>query len=166
MRKLARRPRKTLDVIRDATVPVQARRRTVTGGLWVYVRDNAPFGSRSPPASLFYYSPDHSAEQLIKHLTRHGGILQADPYAGLNGLYAAGCQPAPLVEVVCCAHGRCKLFELAELSKASLAVEAVRRTDAILDRERDLNGLPPEQRRLEEQDTVAPVGGRSRALDA
>src|SRR5450755_880254 len=42
----------------DTTVPVLARGKTITGRLWVYVRDDLPFGGRAPPGAIFYYSPD------------------------------------------------------------------------------------------------------------
>ena len=44
------------------------------------------------------------------------------------------------------AHGRRKLFELAQLARAPLAAEAVRRIDAIFDAERNINGLPAPRR--------------------
>jgi len=44
-------------------------------------------------------------------------------------------------------HARRKFFELAELAKAPLAVEAVLRIDAIFAIERDINAIPPDQRR-------------------
>lgn len=141
----------------DTTVPVLAKGRTITGRLWVYVRDDAPFGGRAPPAALFHYSPDRKAEHPARHLAAYGGILQADAYAGFNGLYAERRKPAPLVEAGCWAHGRRKLFDLAEVAQAPLAVEAVRRIDAIFDVERTLNGLPAEQRRAKRQDLVAPL---------
>jgi transposase len=141
----------------DTTVPVLAKGRTITGRLWVYVRDDAPFGGRAPPAALFHYSPDRKAEHPSRHLAAYGGILQADAYAGFNGLYGEGRKPAPLIEAGCWAHGRRKLFDLAEVAQAPLAVEAVRRIDAIFDVERTLNGLPAEQRRAKRQDLVAPL---------
>ena len=52
------------------------------------------------------------------------------------------------------AHGRRNFFKLAQLAKAPLAIEAVRRIDAIFDLERAINGLPQEQRRATRQDKV------------
>ncbi len=54
-------------------------------------------------------------------------------------------------------HGRRKLFDLAQLAKAPLAAEAVRRIDAIFDLERSINGLPPEQRLAFRRQHVAPL---------
>jgi hypothetical protein len=55
------------------------------------------------------------------------------------------------------AHGRRNFFKLAQLAKAPLAIEAVRRIDAIFDLERAINGLPHEQRRATRQDKIAPL---------
>jgi len=130
----------------DTTVPVQAKGRTTTGRLWTYVRDDRPFGGAPPPAALFYYSPDRRGQHPQEHLAQYAGILQADAYAGFAPLYAPARKPGPIVEAGCWAHGRRKLFELAELGRAPLAVEAVRRIDAIFDAERAINGMPAEQR--------------------
>ena len=72
--------------------------------------------------------------------------MQADAYAGFNGLYVAGRKPGPIIEAACWAHGRRKLFELAELQKAPIAIEAVRRIDELFAIEREINGLSPDQR--------------------
>lgn len=45
------------------------------------------------------------------------GLMQADAYSGYNGLYVAGRERGLIVEAACWAHGRRKLFELAELQK-------------------------------------------------
>ncbi len=56
-------------------------------------------------------------------------------------------------------HGRRKLFELAQLARAPLAAEAVRRIDAIFDAERTINGLPADQRLAVRQKHIAPLVG-------
>jgi transposase len=141
----------------DTTVPVLARGKTITGRVWTYVRDDRPFGGPAPPAAMFRYSRDRTAEHPNRHLTGYAGILQADAYAGYNALYEADRQPGPITEAACWAHSRRKLFELAELSRAPLAVEAVRRIDAIFDAERAINGLPADQRLAVRQQHIAPL---------
>ena len=49
---------------------------------WVYVRDDAPFAGRDPPAALFRYSRNRSGDHPVEHLRTFAGILQADAYAG------------------------------------------------------------------------------------
>ena len=100
----------------DTTVPVLAQGKTITGRVWTYVRDDRPFGGQAPPAAMFRYSRDRTAEHPNRHLAGYAGILQADAYAGYNALYEADRKPGPITEAACWAHGRRKLFELAELS--------------------------------------------------
>jgi transposase len=141
----------------DTTVPVLAKGKTITGRVWTYVRDDRPFGGRAPPAAMFRYSRDRTAEHPNRHLAGYAGILQADAYAGYNALYEPDRQPGPITEAACWAHGRRKLFELAELSRAPLAIEAVRRIDAIFDAERAFNGLPADARLAVRRQHIAPL---------
>jgi transposase len=141
----------------DTTVPILAKGQTVKGHIWTYVRDDRPFGGQAPPAAMFRYSRDRTAEHPNRHLAGYAGILQADAYAGYNALYEADRIPGPIIEAACWAHGRRKLFELAELSRAPLAIEAVRRIDAIFDAERAINGLPAEARLAVRQQHIAPL---------
>ena len=141
----------------DTTVPVLARGKTITGRVWVYVRDDLPFGGRAPPGAIFHYSPDRGGKHPCSHLKNYAGILQADAYAGFNDLYHQARKPGPITEAACWAHGRRKLFVLADVAKAPLAIEAVRRIDAIFDVEREINGLTAEQRLAIRQVRVAPL---------
>lgn len=141
----------------DTTVPVLAKGRTITGRLWAYVRDDRPFAGPGPPAALFHYSPDRGGEHPKRHLADWRGILQADAYAGFNDLHAPARLPGPVREAACWAHGRRKFFSLAELGKAPLAVEAVRRIDAIFALEREINGAPAAQRLTVRQQHAVPL---------
>ena len=130
----------------DTTVPVLAPGKCKTGRLWAYVRDDKPFAGKAASAVLFHYSPTREGEHPEAHLASYTGLMQADAYSGYNGLYAAGRTPGPIIEAACWAHGRRKFFELAELQKAPIAIEAVRRIDELLAIEREINGRPPDQR--------------------
>ncbi len=141
----------------DTTVPVLAKNKTTTGRLWTYVRDDRPFGGPAPPAAVFHYSPDRRGEHPQKHLLAYAGILQADAYAGFNDLYDPRRKPGPAISAGCWAHGRRKLFDLAQLARAPLAAEAVRRIDAIFDAERTVNGLPADQRLAVRKELVVPL---------
>jgi transposase len=138
----------------DTTVPVLARGKTITGRLWAYVRDDRPFGGEASPAAIFHYSADRGGAHPRQHLAGYAGILQADAYAGFNELYAPRRLPGPITEAGCWAHSRRKFFSLAEIAKAPLALEAVRRIDVIFDVEREINGLPAEQRLAVRKDQV------------
>jgi transposase len=154
----------------ETTVPVLAKGKTATGRLWSYVRDDRPFGGTDPPAAMVFYSRDRAGEHPQRHLAAYAGILQADAYGGYGELYAAERRPGPIVEAACWAHGRRKLFELADIAKAAqarsrgrhaewspMAVEAVRRIDRIFEAERALNGLPAADRLAQRRAHVAPL---------
>jgi transposase len=141
----------------DTTVPILAKGKTDTGRIWTYVRDDRPFGGLSPPAALFYSSRDRRQEHPERHLKTFSGILQADAYSGYNPLFKVDRDPAPLRQALCWAHSRRKFFVLADIaanakrgSKAApvspMALEAVKRIDALFDIEREINGLAAEQR--------------------
>lgn len=141
----------------DTTVPVLAKKRTVTGRLWTYVRDDRPFGGNDPPAAMFFYSRDRAGAHPRGHLAGYAGILQADAYAGFNDLYLPTRRPGPITEAACWAHARRKFYVLAETAKAPLALEAVRRIDAIFAVEREINGLAAEARRARRDADVRPL---------
>jgi transposase len=130
----------------DTTVPVLAKLKTVTGRIWTYVRDDRPFGGNAPPAAVFRYSRTRAGDYPREHLAGYVGIMQADAFAGFNSLYDAKRQPAPIVEAACWSHGRRKFFDLAKLTKAPIAIEAVRRIDELFEIERAINGKTPEHR--------------------
>jgi transposase len=141
----------------DTTVPVLARGKTDTGRIWVYVRDDRPFGGGAAPAALFHYSRDRGGGHPEAHLAGWAGVLQADAYAGYNRLYEAGRTPEPVAEALCWAHARRKFFELADIAAntrrgktappiSPLALEAVRRIDPLFDVEREINGCTAAER--------------------
>jgi transposase len=85
----------------DTTVPVLAKGKTDTGRIWVYARDDRPFGGPAPPAALFHYSRDRCGEHAEQHLSGFAGILQADAFAGYNRLYGADRQPGRITDASC-----------------------------------------------------------------
>ena len=130
----------------DTTVPVLAKGKTRTGRLWTYVRDDRPFAGPDPPAVVLFYSRDRGGEHPEQHLAGFAGLMQADAYAGFNRLYETDRKGGPIIEAACWAHARRKFFDLARISKAPIAGEAVARIDALFAIEREINGLAPQQR--------------------
>src|SRR5262245_39881044 len=141
----------------DTTVPVLAKNKTVIGRLWTYVRDDRPFAGPDPPAAVFFYSRNRGGEHPSRHLASYTAILQADAYAGFGDLYDARRRPGPITEAACWSHARRKFFELADLRKAPLAIEAVRRIDEIFAIERGTNGTAAEQRLAVRHDRIRPL---------
>jgi transposase len=150
----------------DTTVPILAKGQTVKGHIWVYVRDDRPFGGRSPPAALYYASRNRRHEHPARHLQNFSGILQADAYSGYNELYEPSRAPGPIMSALCWAHGRRQFFELADIAAnarrrkgaaaiSPVALEAVKRIDALFDIERGINGLAADERlRVRQKDSV------------
>jgi transposase len=152
----------------DTTIPILAKGKTVKGHIWTYVRDDRPFGSRAPPAALYYASRDRRHEHPVRHLRDFAGILQADAYDGYNELYAPSRLLGPITSALCWAHARRQFFELADIAanarrgkKAAaispVALEAVRRIDMLFDIERGINGLVADERRRVRQEQSAPL---------
>jgi transposase len=141
----------------DTTVPVLAKGKTRIGRLWTYVRDDRPFAGSEPPAAAYYYSPDRTGKHPEEHLARYAGLMQADAYAGYNRLYEAHRKPGPIIEASCWAHARRQFFDLARLSKAPIAIEAVERFDALFAIERDINGKPPPERKRVRNELSRPL---------
>lgn len=141
----------------DTTVPILAKGKTVTGRVWSYVRDDRPFGGPEPPAVVYYASSDRRGEHPERHLQSFSGILQADAYGGFNGLYDPNRKSEPITPAFCWAHSRRLFFELADIAKnardrkvaaaiSPIALEAVKRIDALFDIEREINGRSAEER--------------------
>lgn len=155
----------------DTTVPVLAKGKTATGRIWVYVRDDKPFGGAAAPASVFYYSRDRTGEHPQAHLANYTGILQADAYGGYGKLYEIGRSPGDILEAACWVHARRPFFVMADLAEnarrkaqgktpaviSPLALEAVRRIDALFEIERAINGQSAEQRKAVRQERSAPL---------
>ena len=154
----------------DTTVPVLAKGKTDTGRIWVYVRDDKPFGGPAPPAAVFYYSRDRAGEHPQAHLANYTGIFQADAYSGYGKLYEPGRTPGPILEAACWVHARRPFFVMADLAEnarrkaqgktpaaiSPLALEVVRRIDALFEIERSINGQSAERRKAVRQELSAP----------
>ena len=105
----------------DTTVPVLAKGKTDTGRIWVYVRDDKPFGGPAPPGAVFYYSRDRAGKHPQAHLANYTGIFQADAYEGYGKLYQPGRMPGPILEAACWVHARRPFFVMADLVKKPVA---------------------------------------------
>ena len=154
----------------DTTVPVMALGKCDVGRVWVYVKDDRPFGGSDPPAAIFYYSRNRSGEHPQAHLANYSGILQADAFGGYGKLYEPQRSPGPIQEAACWVHARRPFFAMADLEQnarrkagkkdiviSPIAIEIVRRIDALFEIERSINGQSREQRKAVRQDLSAPL---------
>lgn len=131
----------------DTPVPVLApgSGKAKTGRLWVYLRDERPFGGTAPPAVFYRYSPDRKGEHPRRHLAGFTGFLQADG------------KPAAVTEVACWAHVRRKIHGVHFATASPLAAEALERIGALFGIEREITGQPPDERRRFRQDKARPL---------
>jgi transposase len=155
----------------DTTVPVLALGKCDVGRCWVYVRDDRPFAGKGPSAAMFYYSRDRKGDHPQEHLARYAGILQADAFGGYTKLYEPARTPGPIQEAACWVHARRPFFIMADLEEnarrkaagkkeiilSPIAMEVVRRIDALFEIERAINGCSAEERRAHRQQHSAPL---------
>jgi transposase len=125
----------------DTPMPVldPGRGRTKTGRLWVYARDDRPWGGPEPPAALYLYSPDRRAERPAAHLCGFKGVLQVDGYAGFEQLTAKG----DIALAACWAHARRKFHEIEQATGSPIAAEALRRIAGLYAVETTIRGCSP-----------------------
>jgi transposase len=155
----------------DTTVRVLALGKCDVGRCWTYVRDDRPFGGSDPPAAMFYYSRDRKGEHPQAHLANYSGILQADAFGGYGKLYEAARHPGPIQEAACWVHARRPFFAMADLEEnarrkaagkkeivvSPMAMEIVRRIDALFEIERTLGGHAVDRRKAVRQALSAPL---------
>jgi hypothetical protein len=103
-----------------------------------------------------------------KHLAQFSGILQADCYNGFEPLFDPKKKVLPITPAFCFAHARRKFFELADIAKnvragkngkpiSPVALEAVKRLDALFAIEREINGLTAAERLAVRQQNSKPL---------
>ncbi|WIW50177.1 IS66 family transposase (plasmid) [Bradyrhizobium sp. 62B] len=151
----------------DTTIRILAKGKCTTGRIWTYVRDDRPFAGPAPPAAVYYASGNRRGEHPQRHLAAFAGILQADCYGGFEPLFDPKRKAMPITPAFCLAHARRGFFELADIEKAAregkgkpvspIALEAVRRLDALFEIERAINGRGADERRAVRQERSKPL---------
>jgi transposase len=138
----------------DTPLPVldPGRGRTKTGRLWVYARDDRPWGGSDPPAAVYFYSPDRRAERPVGHLEQFKGVLQVDGYPGFEQLVPKG-----IVLAACWAHTRRKFYEVDQAIGSPIASEALRRIGELYAVEEKIRGRSAELRRMVRSELARPL---------
>ena len=110
------------------------------------------------PAAAYFYSPDRGAEHPTAHMASFTGFLQADGYAGFEGLYnPARTKPGPITEVACLGPlSRRKFFDVWETTKSPIAKEALDRIAEVYAIE-DKARFAPAAERVEHRRETAPL---------
>lgn len=139
----------------ETTAPVldPGRRRTKTGQIWAYARDDRPWGGADPPAVAFIYAPDRKGERPIAHLSGFSGILQVDGYAGYNKLGRRN----DVALAFCWAHVRRKFFELSKADASPTATDALKLIKTLYDIEDEVRGQNAEARRAVRHEKSKPI---------
>ena len=141
----------------DTPVPVLDKNREVTrtGRLWVYLGD----GERAEV--VFDYTPDRKRDGPQEFLGAYKGYLQADAYAGYDGIYVGD----EVIEVACWAHARRKFFDAmkSDARRSQVALGFIRRLYEIEKKARDLDAEP--RRALRQSDSAPVLGALKTWLD-
>jgi hypothetical protein len=104
----------------------------------------------------------------VRHLKAFSGILQADAYGGYNELYDRSRAEGAITSALCWAHARRQFFELADIAAnarrgknagaiSPIALEAVKRIDALFEIERGINGVAAAERLRIRKEQSAPL---------
>jgi transposase len=116
----------------DTPVPVLdgTRGSTRRARVWVYL------GDRDHPYTVYDYTPTHARDGPVRFLGDYCGYLQADAFAGYDGIYATG----RVVEVACWAHARRKFYDArtADAGRSHAALAWVRRLYDVEDQDKPL----------------------------
>jgi len=127
--------------------------KTRTARLWTYVRDERPWGSSTPPAAWYQFSPDRKGLHPKDHLKKYQGWMHADGYAGFEHLYHSG----DINEVACMAHIRRKFVDVHKAQGSAIAEEAIKRIARLYAVEKEARGSPPDKRMAIRQAKAKPV---------
>jgi transposase len=124
-----------------------------TARLWDYARDEAAWGSASPPAVWYQFSTSRGAEHPSKHLETYEGFAHSDAYAGYNDAYRTG----RIKQMACMVHVRREFYNLFVSAKLPVAGEAVARIRKLYDVEKLARFKTPEERVALRQEHAKPV---------
>jgi hypothetical protein len=139
----------------DTPIPVLApgNRKTRTGRLWVYVRDDRRSGSTEPASVWFAYSPDRNGAHPQTHLAGFKGILQADAFSGFNPLFEDG----TIREAACWDHARRKLYEVHASTPSDTTQKVLDMIGELYGIEAGIRGKPAAERLRVRQEKSKPL---------
>jgi transposase len=125
----------------DTTVPVldPGRGRTKTGRLWVYAREQRPWGGPEPPAAVYLFAPDRKAERPASHLEHFSGVLHVDGYPGFEKLTAR----KDVILAGCWAHARRYFYDVLINTGSPIAQDGLRRIGELYAIEKEIRGQSP-----------------------
>ncbi|MGJ0531722.1 IS66 family transposase [Methylocystis sp.] len=148
-------PIKVLDLSRKSADPMT--KGVKEGRIWVYVRDDRPWGGGDPPGVAYYFSANRKGEHPQSHLAGFSGVLQADAYGGFKKLYEPSLNgDARIREAACWAHLRRAFHDEWKATGSPIAKDALDRIGALYDIEREITGKSAEHRQRMRQEHSRP----------
>lgn len=148
----------------DTIVPVlePGRGSTRDGRLWVYLRDKR-FAN---PCAVYDYTPTRNKDGPLTWLRNYQGYLQADEYAGYEGLYTSG----KVIPVSCWSHARRKFTDIEKTGHSPIAHQAIQRIGELFAIERRLDEAEEqirfvERQRVRQQEAVPKLNALKHWLD-
>ncbi|WP_417439188.1 IS66 family transposase [Hephaestia sp. GCM10023244] len=127
--------------------------KTATGRLWTYVVDDRASGAATPPLVWYRFTANRAGIHPKRELATFAGFLQADAYAGFNGIYAGN----RVSEVACWAHFRRELFERHKQQPTALTTDLLDRIGQLYAIEAEIRGQPADVRRSTRQARSQPL---------
>ncbi|WP_250479595.1 MULTISPECIES: IS66 family transposase [unclassified Caballeronia] len=139
----------------DTPIPVLApgNKKTKTGRLWVYVRDDRRSGSSEPAAVWFAYSPDRKGIHPQTHLAEFRGVLRGDGYAGFNEITESG----KVRLASCWDHARRYVFNVHETAPSDTTKRWLDMIGDLYEIEAAIRGKPPDERQRVRQEKSKPL---------
>ena len=104
-------------------------------------RPGRPVAAGNTSTACYDYTTSRKRDGPAEFLRKFSGYLQADAFAGYDGIYAAG----TVKQVLCWAHARRKFYE-ARTVQPEPAHQALAFIARLYDIEREATSLEPEQR--------------------
>ena len=139
----------------ETTAPVldPGRKRTKTGQLWVYARDDRPWAGPDPPGVAYVYAPDRKHARPAAHLAGFEGVLQVDGYGAYEALAATGA----VTLAFCWAHVRRRFYEIQNAGPAPVAAEMLARIRTLYEIEAEIRGRDPDARQRARHARARPI---------
>ncbi len=131
----------------------KGKNKPTTARLWVYARDEKPWGSLAPPAVWYQFSTSRGAEHPSKHLETYTGFAHADAYSGYNDAYRTG----RVHEMACMVHIRREFVKLHDSTGSATAWQAIERIAKLYEVEKRARFKPPEARVALRQEYAKPI---------
>lgn len=129
--------------------------KTMTGYMWVIVRDDRTHGGTDPPLALYTYLPGRGKMWAKQLLGSYQGILQVDAWQAYDQFGKEDGANAGVEKSYCWAHLRRGFIDAG--SDAPVAQDALQRIAAIYAIEKDIRGRSAEDRLAVRRERTQPL---------